>query len=121
MLVKVSSDSLLFADLVPQGQFQSTDAAVREVLTLTEDADDLDDFVGGAFAVEGHPSFVMKHYRGEPSGLYTLFFDQDVPPERALSFAWHLLDELGLEGRSIVWARATHDEDSYAPRNRKAV
>ena len=56
MLVKVSSDSLLFADLVPQVQFQSTDAAVREVLTLTEDADDLDDFVGGAFAPRPLPA-----------------------------------------------------------------
>jgi hypothetical protein len=99
---------------VPQAILNLSPATLARHLSVDflRGHDDLDDYEGAAFALNGHLPFTVMHYRGHPPGTVTLYLPYDIREvEKITKLVGVILSELGLSNDVLGWQRAD-DPDS---------
>lgn len=108
MSLQPADPNLLFADLIPQAEVNCSLEQLQDRLGLIERHDDLDDFTGGAFVVDGTLEFTLKHYKGSPSDTFTVYLPKRT--ENIRDGVARILSSLDLPLSSLTWTREQDPE-----------
>jgi hypothetical protein len=95
-------------DYVPQAIISRPieELASKAGIKLFQDYDDLDEFVGAGFEVDG-AKVAMLHYTGHPKDTTTIYFPYDVGSIETITRLIALIvAELELPEKAIKWQRA---------------
>jgi hypothetical protein len=98
----------LSVEVVPQA---IVNCPVSEVVggysDVVKDNDELDEFEGASFKLNGNLEIAVRHYQGYPKDTTTIYIDQKVTDVEEISALIRvILNEFGLTEAVLSWERA---------------
>lgn len=79
---------------------------MRESFDLIEACDDLHDFMGAAFIIDGRLPFTIKHYRGSQKDSFTIHFHRESDIRSVMRDVDQIMSHLEIPESSLRWDRS---------------
>ncbi len=110
MSIQPASRELLFAGFIPQAELEFPPGQIHGKIELIEDCDDLDDFTGGAFTLNGDYLFTIKRYKSSAPNMFTVYFPRNTDAGMVKELVHTIIKDFRLPASALKWERSQNPD-----------